>query len=292
MKIGLIGLGYWGKIILKNLEQLGYKDITVCESKDVDWSQIGSKYKLCKDYKKLKCDKVFVLTPATSHFDICSFFLQKGIDVFCEKPLDVDSKNCEKLFNLAEKNGSYLFVDWLFTFNPAVKEIKNLIQKEGKPKNILANRMNFGPVRSDVNARWDLASHDVSIAHYLLEEQPKEVSWIDFKRDPDSLQEDSVVGVLSFEHTCVQINASWSYGKKDRQNIMEFDRGILEWHDNLNSLKYIDKTIEIPAVSPLHCSINSFFDKNVEQRDLTLNITKSLNRESLLQQSKCSMGTH
>ena len=127
MKIGLIGLGYWGKIILKNLEQLGYKDITVCESKDVDWSLIGSKYKLCKDYKKLKCDKVFVLTPATSHFDICSFFLQKGIDVFCEKPLDVESKNCEKLFNLAEKNGSYLFVDWLFTFNPAVKEIKNLI---------------------------------------------------------------------------------------------------------------------------------------------------------------------
>ena len=58
--------------------------------------------------------------------------------------------------------------------------------------------MNFGPVRTDVNARWDLASHDVSIAHYLLEEQPKEVSWIDFKRDSDSLQEDSVVGVLSF----------------------------------------------------------------------------------------------
>ena len=73
---------------------------------------------------------------------------------------------------------------------------------------------------------------------------------------------------------------------------MEFDRGILEWHDNLNSLKYIDKTIEIPAVSPLHSSINSFFDKNVEQRDLTVNITKSLNRESLLQQSKCPMGTH
>ena len=52
MKIGLVGLGYWGKIILRNLRELGYKDITVCEQQPVDWSQIGSKYRLVKDYKK------------------------------------------------------------------------------------------------------------------------------------------------------------------------------------------------------------------------------------------------
>ena len=53
MKIGLVGLGYWGKIILRNLRELGYKDVTVCEQQRVDWSQIGSKFPLVKDYKKL-----------------------------------------------------------------------------------------------------------------------------------------------------------------------------------------------------------------------------------------------
>ena len=293
MKIGLIGLGYWGKIVLKNLAELGFNDIIICEQnyQNIDWAEIGSRYKVVKDYHHLrgrrKCDKIFVLTPATTHYDICKFFLEKGTDVFCEKPLDISSSACRKLYEIAKENKASLFVDWIFTFNPAVNKIKSLIKEWGPPKNITANRMNYGPARNDVDAKWDLASHDVSIVCYLLEEYPGTVEWLDFKRDKDSIQNDSTVGVLSFEDTCVQINASWSYGRKNRLYLFEFDDGILYWDDTTKSVKYgslindyalFDNadSINIDNSSPLHNSIHSFLNKEARQENLTLDVTSIL----------------
>ena len=276
MKIGIVGLGYWGKIILKNLKELDYSNIIVCEERKVDWTEFGTKYQLTKNYKKLKCDKVFVLTPASTHFEICKHFLSKGIDVFCEKPLDLDFKNCEYLFNLAKNNNCNLFVDWLFTFNNAVKKIKNLTKEWGKPKNIIMNRMNYGPFREDVNARWDLASHDVSICSYILDELPLETKWIDFKRDFKSNQEDSVVGILNFSKTTVQINSSWNYGMKNRMCIFEFDNGFLYWDDTTQSIMYNSETLDFEKKSPLHNSIDTFLNKKFNLEEMTLNVTKIL----------------
>jgi len=281
MKIGIIGLGYWGKILLRNLRELGYTDITVCEQVDVDWSQVGQKHRLIKDYKKMNCDTVFVVVPAKNHYNICRHLLSSGVNVFCEKPLDMEPKRCQKLYNIARKNNAKLFVDWLFTYNPAVNKIKTLIGKWGNPKNIITNRLNFGPARKDVSARWDLASHDVSIACYLLEQEPASVSWIDFKRDNTSKQEDSTVGILKFPETTVQINASWAYGMKNRMCIFEFDNGFLYWDDTTSTLLYGSDILEVENVSPLHCSIKTFindFDEEsqCQQEELTMMITNTL----------------
>ena len=270
-------MGYWGKIILRNLIELGYSDIIICEEKEIDWSYIGSKFPVEKNYKKVECDKVFILTPATTHYQICDYFLSKGVDVFCEKPLDQNSDRCEKLFELARKKNAVLFVDWLFSFNPAVQQIKSLIKQLGKPTNIIANRMNFGPERFDVNARWDLASHDVSIACFLLDESPKSVKWLDFKRNPKSKQDDSVVGILSFEKTCVQINASWSYNIKNRLYTIEFDQGFLYWDDSNQSILLNSELINVNKESPLHNSINQFF-LNKSNKKLTQIVTDILNK--------------
>ena len=276
--IGIVGIGYWGKIILRNLRQLGYKNITVCEERDIDWHDIGQKYPHVTNYKNLQCDKVFIVVPVTTHYTICRYFLEKGIDVFCEKPLDTDVKKCQTLFKIAKKNKANLFVDWLFMFNPAVIQIKTLINSLGAPKNIIANRMNFGPIRNDVNARWDLASHDVSIACYLLEEQPKNVQWLDFKRNGKSKQSDSTVGVLEFSQTNVQINASWSYGMKNRMYILEFENSFLHWDDNTGTILYGSETLPLEQTSSLHSSIKTFFSNDFDQENLTINITKILQK--------------
>ena len=282
MRIGLVGLGYWGKIILRNLRELGYKDITVCEQQPVDWSQIGSKYRLVKDYKKLDCDVVFVVVPAKLHYNICEHFLSSGVDVFCEKPLEPDVSKCEKLYKIAEDNGAKLFVDWLFTYNPAVIKIKSLIQQWGAPQNMITNRMNFGPVRHDVGARWDLASHDVSIGCYLLDEKPEEVKWMDFKRLKESDQDDSVVGILNFSKTTLQINASWAYGMKNRMCIFEFNNGFLYWDDTTATLLYGNDILQVDKCSPLHSAINTFLsgfskEEQEKQKRLTIMTTEILN---------------
>ena len=276
MNIGLVGLGYWGKIILRNLRELGYKNITICEQSEIDWHNIGERYKQVTDYKELECDYIFVIVPVCSHYEICEYFLERGCKVFCEKPLDTDLDKCNELYELAERNEASLFVDWLFTFNPAVNKIKCLIKSMGKPKSIIANRMNFGPVRSDVDARWDLASHDVSIACHILDETPLESQWLNFSRNKASKQNDSTVGILGFSETSVQINASWSYGIKNRMYVLEFEDSFLHWDDNTSTILYGSDIIPCDKMSPLHASIEAFINGNFVQKQLTLDITRAL----------------
>lgn len=276
MKIGIVGLGYWGKIILKNLRQLGCEDITICEPRTVNWSDIGQKYKHVLDYKDLECEYIFIIVPVSSHYEVCEHFLKKGCNVFCEKPLELDHEKCLRLYDIADKNKSNLFVDWLFTYNPAVNKIKSIIQKIGKPKSIIANRMNFGPAREDTSARWDLASHDVSIACHLLDEKPSSYKWLDFKRDKNSKQFDSTVGILDFVDTNVQINASWSYGIKNRMYTLEFDNLLMHWDDNTSIIIYGNETIDYEKTSPLHNSIKAFMENKKNCKQLTLDITRIL----------------
>ena len=285
MKIGLVGCGYWGKIILKNLIQLGYKDITVCEKRKIDWDDVGQKFKVVQSYKFLKCDAVFVVTPPETHYEVCKYFLKKGVNVFCEKPLTLDHVSSAELYKEAKRSGASLFVDWVFIYNPCVRVLRDIIQDRGKPKNIIANRLNYGPVRKDVNARWDLASHDVSIATFLLSDTPKSVSWLDFKRNNTSDQNDSVVGVLSYEDTNLQINASWEYGKKDRLYSLEFENGFVYWDDNDKTVTDNFTQIEVPNYSPLHKSIKTFINNDFDQKqqmNLTLDTTRILENESKL----------
>ena len=276
MKIGLVGLGYWGKIILKNLKQLGYEDVTICEPREINWSDIGQKYKHVLDYKDLDCEYVFVIVPVSSHYEICEYFLKRGCNVFCEKPLELTHDKCSNLFSIADTYKSNLFVDWLFTYNSAVNKIKSIIDKVGKPKSIIANRMNFGPVREDVSARWDLASHDVSIACHMLGENPNSCKWLDFKRDKQSKQFDSTVGVIDFPSTNVQINASWSYGIKNRMYTIEFDNLLMHWDDNTSIILYGNEAIDYEKSSPLHTSIQTFMKEKRNSKDFTLQVTRML----------------
>jgi len=281
-KICIIGLGYWGKIILRNLNQLGYQNIIICENRNVDWSEIGRKYPIIKDYKSVpqEYNKIFVLTPAKTHYEICHYFLSLGRDVFCEKPLDINSNTCIELYNTAEKNNSYLFVDWLFTFNPAVEVIKN-ISLINPIKSIKANRLNYGPIRYDVNARYDLAAHDVSIALYLLNKYPNKIYWHDFSRDKTSLQKDSCIGFMDFDNQTVQLDCSWSYPLKDRLYTIELEDTIIYWDDNKKQMHYSNgDNIVFSNESPIHKSIKAFFQKNTVQKELTYNITRILNYEN------------
>ena len=136
--------------------------------------------------------------------------------------------------------------------------------------------MNFGPVRSDVNARWDLASHDVSIGCYLLDETPTSCNWLDFKRNKESKQDDSTVGIIQFSDTSMQVSASWHYGMKNRMYIFEFDNTFIHWDDNTSTIMYGSEIIPVENYSPLHNSIEKFLAGHFDQRKLTLNITKCL----------------
>ncbi len=289
-KIGLIGFGYWGKIIYNNLINLGYSNIIVCEKKLDDPKKVLKAENIITDYKEIKeCNAVFVTVTTDSHFEICSYFLQKKIDVFCEKPLTITLKETETLYNLANQNKCKLFVDWVFTFNSQVEKLKEIYQKGiyGKLRSVTMNRLNMGPVRYDVSAKYDLSSHDISILLYILDELPEKSKWINYKRNRESIQNDSCIGLLQFKETNAQIITSWHYGQKDRDCIFEFEKEIIIWDDIIQILKIksLNEDIKVDdTTSPLVKSINTFLTNNsfnyIYQEELTKKITKILENDN------------
>lgn len=282
MKIALVGLGYWGRIILKNLRSMGYNNIIICEKQDIDFDELGAKYEVTRDYKKLKnIDKAFVLTPASTHYNVCKYFLAKGVDVFSEKPLCLGVSECDELYEIASARKAKLFVDWIFTFNEQLSFIKNCIHanKFGDLYSVTLNRLNFGPARHDVNARIDLASHDLSILFWLFDNSElKSVNWVDYKNNDASETDDSTIGILKFDKFAAIINASWHYPTKNRDCIFAFEKGILKWDDMTRSIRFNDELLSIPAGrSPLETSIGTFFAftqaQMDKQKELTVKIT-------------------
>lgn len=275
--IAVIGYGYWGKIIFNNLKTLGFHNIQICDP-------FHKEKKYRKNYKDICPEHVFVCVPANVHYEICSHFLKVGSNVFCEKPLAPSFLETEKLYKISKKHKKKLFVDWIFTFNDHVNFIKNICdsKQHGKLLSVTMNRLNMGPERKDVNAKYDLSSHDVSIMTHILEKMPSKTLWINYKRNKESIKSDSAIGLLDFSGTLVQINSSWYYGKKDRDCIFEFENAFLYWDDITQTLKVNDHTINIKFKSPLLNSIESFFSDSFNfkmQEKLTKQISKILEHE-------------
>lgn len=294
MRIGLIGLGYWGKIILRNLENLGLNEIVLCDISSIEKEKLPN-FDFKKDYRNLNCDCVFITTPTKTHYEICKHFLENNINVFCEKPLTTSTNEAENLYNIALNNKTILFTDWIFTFNNQIERMKNDYEsgKLGQIKSAFMNRLNLGPERFDVNARWDLAAHDVSIIQYLFSESPINIRWIDYKRNGNSKQDDSSLGLLEYKNFSVTINVSWYYRKKVRECVLEFENYFIVWDDFKRLLEYEDsRNLSFPTYSgnlsypceeyqpPLKNSINSFLSYTIEdmkiQKKITLETIKIL----------------
>ena len=275
IKLGLIGYGYWGKILYKNLTSIT-NNIFI--------------YDINTEYNNLNivldnCKNIFVATPTSSHYQICQQLLTSNKNVFCEKPLTDNLNKTKTLFNIAKQTNSYLFVDWTFLFNNHVKYIKNIIEqhKLGNLKSINMNRLNLGPVRYDVSAKLDLVAHDVSILIFLLGQTPTTKKWIEYKRNTSSVQNDSCIGLLQFNNTFAQINCSWHYGQKDRMCIFEFDNGFLTWNDITQQIIINQEEVNIISSPPLTNSIRAFLNQTIQQTQIekiTTDIEKTLSENT------------
>lgn len=272
MKIGLIGYGYWGKILHKNIVNIISGDIEIFDL----GQNIG------KIEKIHECSHVFVATPAITHKEIVDDLLSKKIHVFCEKPLVLDKPSVNCLYTSAEKNKVKLFVDWTFVFNDAVNEIKRKFEcgELGKIRSVTMNRLNSGPERKDVSSKWDLSSHDVSILQYIFSDFPSKITWVEKKRNNKSYKNDTCIGILEYPSFDALIHSSWEYSTKDRVCVFEFDAGILRWDDNSNTITLNHTHIDFEkSKSPLENSIISFLYQGMDQKELTKQITEIIEHD-------------
>jgi len=291
MNVLLLGMGYWGQILYKNIVEL-YPNADL-QTWDPRWDD-----PLDRAEKLSRSSHVIVATPAMTHYEIVKECLKKGKHVFCEKPLVLRSAQAEELYALAESKYLKLHVDWVFCFNPIIQKLKKKIQEgELAPlRSMFMNRLNLGPVRYDVNARWDLLSHDVSILFYLLDDSCElRGEFFDLKLNNSDIETPSdtsigVVGIVDKKQQCVgygSINASWGFGEKVRDCWLQFGDEVVYWNDAKGTVRYHGEE-EVYNGSPLHTSIRYFFENSVyavnAQKDLTLKITKFVENNSQVEE--------
>ena len=192
-------------------------------------------------------DAVVIATPLGSHHNLVRRTLLADKQVLCEKPLTRTSEEAKELIEIATSKRLVLMVGHVFMFNPGALFLKEEIDRGelGRVYYLDLVRTNLGPIRQDVGAIYDLASHDISICNFLLEAQPSEVACnaaFYLQRD----REDVAFLTLYYPNQVVaNIHVSWLDPRKVRQVTVVGNSKMALW-DDINTtepLRLYDKGV-------------------------------------------------
>ena len=180
----LIGRGYWGSNIARNLDSLGRLGLIVdVNPKVIEVAQQEHPHIPCTSDVSLALQRpdmrgVFIATPPSTHANLAVQAMRAGKDVFVEKPMSDNLEQAKLMLTVAQETGRILMVGHILLYHPAVLKLKAMIDcgEMGKIQYIYSNRLNFGQIRIQENATWSFAPHDISVINYLLNEVPTAVS--------------------------------------------------------------------------------------------------------------------
>src|SRR5207247_3920311 len=183
-KVAVVGVGYWGKNLVRNFYELGALAM-LCDadgSVEGKYRQQYASVRFCRDFRSVLADPcvaaVALATPAVTHYEMAKAALEDGKDVLVEKPLAIDVKHGEHLVALANANSRILMVGHILRYHPAILKLQELIRGGalGKINYLYSNRLNIGKIRTEENILWSFAPHDISVMLSLLNEMPTRVS--------------------------------------------------------------------------------------------------------------------
>src|SRR6202453_196967 len=256
IRFGVIGYGYWGPNIVRNLRALeGCQVVGICDQTPAARKRIQAAYPdvpIYSDCRELikspDIDAIAVITPVWTHYELAKAALENGKHVFVEKPFTSNTEQAEKLINLAQRKNLKIMVDHTFLFTGAVKKIWQLLDEGtlGKLYYYDATRVNLGLFQHDINVLWDLAPHDLSIMDYLIKTGPEAIVATGQKHLNG--HEDVAYMTLYFpEKVIAHINVNWLSPVKVRTTLMGGEKRMLVWNDLEadEKVKVYDKGVDI-----------------------------------------------
>ena len=258
IKVGVVGCGYWGPNLIRNLRQSPDCHLKmVC---DKSQKRLGHMQRLHPDvavthhFEEMlngaDLDAMVIATPVGLHYEMARASLSAGKHVFIEKPMARTEAEAEELVAFAEHQGLVIMVGHTFLFSPAVRRMKEIVDAGdiGEVQYIAARRLNLGLFQKDINVAWDLAPHDISIVLHLLDELPVSVSCQGSSHVTRGI-EDVTMMYLSFpKNRCAFIHNSWLDPKKVRQMTVVGSQRMIVYDDTepLEKLKIYDARVEVP----------------------------------------------
>ena len=240
IRAGLIGHGYWGAKLLRNLiASPVFEVVAIADRSDRQRAELSRHVSvpLVEAAEALialpQIEAVIIATPVATHYELTQRALKAGKHVLVEKPMCASSAEAEHLVDLAKAQSRVLMVDHTFLFTGAVQEIHRRIGHRdlGRIAYIDAIRVNLGPFERDVNVLWDLGPHDLSIMDHILGEEPIYIEGSGHCQT-DSSQADLVYLTLHYPSGIIaHVNLGWISPVKVRRFAIGGSAKTLVWDD-------------------------------------------------------------
>jgi predicted dehydrogenase len=255
-----IGCGYWGPNLVRNFSALPDAHVKYVVDSSAERRAFVEanfpKTKAVEDARVVFADPevtaVVIATPAGTHFEVACEALTAGKHIFVEKPLATRVAEVDRLHHLAKARGLVVMAGHTFIYNAAVRYVKKLIDANelGEIRYIYSQRLNLGRIRSDIDALWNFAPHDISIIQYWLgNTEPSDVT----RHGMDYMQngiEDVVFMNLRYPNKIMaNIHVSWLDPQKVRKMIVVGSRKMVVYDDIADDkIAIYDKGIDRKAV--------------------------------------------
>ena len=292
LKIGIIGLGRFGRCYFKTFNQLDSASVVwVCSAEENDIKEAletvnnKSDIKTTVNYKDILNDKevdaVAIITPGSTHYSLTKEALKSDKHVIVEKPLAFNSKNAEELIVISDKKRKVLMAGHLHLFNPGIIKLKADIKSGlfGKINYIHSFGAGNGPIRLDMSALWDYFPHDVSILLYLLDECPLSLS-VNGASYINKGMEDLVTMDIKFPRNIFATAiGTWLYPLKKRELVVVGEKlyAVFDDYAAKDKLRYYDmgngdaqgkaamgdndyRAVDIEDTKPLTVQLKHFLD--------------------------------
>jgi len=240
VRVGVIGYGYWGPNIVRNLQSIDQaRVVAICDTNPAALrraSQACPAVPVTTEPSEVissrDVDVVAVVTPVWTHYELTKAALLEGKSVFVEKPFTSASQQAEELIELAERKNLKLMVDHTFLFTGAVRKIRQLVDEDalGHLYYYDSMRVNLGLFQHDVNVVWDLAPHDLSIIDYLVPARPEAVVATG-EAHLNGVEDVAFITVYFSGKMIAHVNVNWLSPVKVRTTLIGGEKRMLVWND-------------------------------------------------------------
>lgn len=228
--VAIVGAGYWGVNYVRIFRELaGTELVVVCDQREHRLNEIERQFPGTRTTTSLDhalsidgVDAVVVCTPAASHYAVTKQCIEARKHVLVEKPVATTVAASNELIRLADQHHVKLMVGHTFVFNSGIRKVKEYVDGDelGRVYYLYARRTNLGPIRTDVNALWDLAPHDVSIFNYLLDAVPTWVSAVGTQVLNNGREDVGFISLGYGEGVVAHVHVSWADPHKVREVVV------------------------------------------------------------------------
>ena len=269
IRVGVIGYGYWGPNIVRNLVGLDSTSVEmVCDVSPKSLGRLRKAYPsvaTCTDPSEIlnspNIDAVAVITPVWTHYELAKKALLNGKHVFVEKPFTSNAQQAEELIEIAARKKLTIMVDHTFLFTGAVRKIVELTESGALGDLFYYDslRVNLGLFQHDVSVIWDLAPHDLAIMDHVIKGEAEAVVATG-ERHLNGVEDVAFMTIYYPRNVIAHVNVNWLSPVKIRMTMIGGQKKMLVWNDLVadEKIRVYDKGVDITSGEGIHQMLVSY----------------------------------